>query len=72
MCVRPVLGAGATSLLDLMVYAVARERGEPLLCTGKSFAATESCSTPQLAGLCVTRSAWPDRGMANSAHPEAR
>jgi ribonuclease VapC len=35
-------GHGAPlNLLDLMVYAVARERGEPLLCTGKDFAATD-------------------------------
>ena len=35
-------GSGGTlNLLDLMVYAVAQERGEPLLCTGKSFAATD-------------------------------
>ncbi len=32
---------GALNLLDLMVYAVARERGEVLLCTGKDFAATD-------------------------------
>jgi ribonuclease VapC len=32
---------GALNLLDLMVYAVAKERGEPLLCTGKDFAATD-------------------------------
>lgn len=35
-------GSGGTlNLLDLMVYAVAQERGEPLLCTGKDFAATD-------------------------------
>src|SRR3546814_20148468 len=28
---------GPLNLLDLMVYAVARERGEPLLCTRKDF-----------------------------------
>ena len=32
---------GPLNLLDLMVFAVARERGEPLLCTGKDFAATD-------------------------------
>ncbi len=32
---------GALNLLDLMVYAVAKERDEPLLCTGKDFAATD-------------------------------
>lgn len=35
-------GAGGTlNMLDLMVYAVAKERAEPLLCTGKDFAATD-------------------------------
>lgn len=42
----PVYGSGngnggPLNLLDLMVYAVAKERGEPLLCTGKDFAATD-------------------------------
>lgn len=32
---------GTLNLLDLMVYAVAKERGEPLLCTGKDFAAAD-------------------------------
>lgn len=32
---------GILNLLDLMVYAVAKERGEPLLCTGKDFAVTD-------------------------------
>jgi ribonuclease VapC len=32
---------GRLNLLDLMVYAVAKERGERLLCTGKDFAATD-------------------------------
>lgn len=32
---------GLLNLIDLMVYAVAKERGEPLLCTGKDFAATD-------------------------------
>ncbi len=32
---------GLLNLLDLMVYAVAKERGESLLCTGKDFATTD-------------------------------
>ena len=32
---------GLLNLTDLMVYAVAKERAEPLLCTGKDFAATD-------------------------------
>lgn len=32
---------GLLNLLDLMVYAVAKERAEPLLCTGKDFATTD-------------------------------
>ena len=32
---------GMLNLLDLMVYAVASERGAPLLCTGKDFATTD-------------------------------
>lgn len=32
---------GTLNLLDLMVYAVAKERDESLLCTGKDFAATD-------------------------------
>jgi ribonuclease VapC len=32
---------GVLNLLDLMVYAVAKEREEPLLCTGKDFATTD-------------------------------
>ena len=32
---------GTLNLLDLMVYAVAKERVEPLLCAGKDFAATD-------------------------------
>lgn len=32
---------GTLNLLDLMVYAAARDRGEPLLCTGKDFVATD-------------------------------
>ena len=37
-------GNGRGGLLnfgDLMVYAVAKERGEPLLCTGRDFASTD-------------------------------
>jgi len=42
----PIYGSGNANggmlnLLDLMVYAVAKERNEPLLCTGKDFAATD-------------------------------
>jgi ribonuclease VapC len=32
---------GVLNLLDLMVYAVAKARGEALLCTGKDFATTD-------------------------------
>ncbi|MCA9183093.1 MAG: type II toxin-antitoxin system VapC family toxin [Planctomycetales bacterium] len=32
---------GVLNLLDLMVYAIAIERGEPLLCVGKGFTATD-------------------------------
>lgn len=32
---------GSLNVLDLMVYAVAKEREEPLLCTGKDFASTD-------------------------------
>jgi ribonuclease VapC len=32
---------GPLNLLDLMVYAVAKQRDMPLLCTGKDFAATD-------------------------------
>lgn len=32
---------GVLNLLDLMVYAVARERGEPLLFTGRDFTTTD-------------------------------
>lgn len=31
---------GSLNLLDLMVYAVARRLGLPILCTGRDFAAT--------------------------------
>lgn len=37
-------GNGRGGLLnfgDLMVYAIAKERGEPLLCTGRDFASTD-------------------------------
>lgn len=33
---------GPLNLLDLMVYAVAKERDEAILCTGKDFAATDA------------------------------
>lgn len=32
---------GVLNLLDLMVYAVAKQRGQPLLCTGDDFALTD-------------------------------
>lgn len=32
---------GVLNLLDLMVYAFAKDYGEPLLCTGKDFATTD-------------------------------
>jgi ribonuclease VapC len=32
---------GVLNLLDLMVYAVAKDYSEPLLCTGKDFATTD-------------------------------
>ena len=32
---------GVLNLLDLMAYAVAKDYGEPLLCTGKDFATTD-------------------------------
>ena len=32
---------GRLNILDLMVYAVAKERDEPLLCTGRDFATTD-------------------------------
>jgi ribonuclease VapC len=31
---------GMLNLIDLMVYAVAVDRGQPILCTGRDFAAT--------------------------------
>ncbi len=32
---------GKLNFGDLMVYAIAKERGEPLLCTGSDFASTD-------------------------------
>jgi len=32
---------GTLNFGDLMVYALAKQRGEPLLCTGRDFAATD-------------------------------
>jgi ribonuclease VapC len=32
---------GTLNFGDLLVYAVAKDRGEPLLCTGRDFAATD-------------------------------
>lgn len=32
---------GLLNFGDLMVYAIAKERGEPLLCTGRDFASTD-------------------------------
>lgn len=37
---------GVLNLLDLMVYAAAKERDEPLLCTGKDFATTDVALHP--------------------------
>lgn len=37
---------GMLNLLDLMVYAVAKARNEPVLCTGKDFAATDIAIHP--------------------------
>ena len=37
---------GVLNLLDLMVYAVAKERGEPLLCTGNDFSTTDLVMHP--------------------------
>lgn len=40
-------GQGDTlNLLDPMVYAVARERDEPLLCTGSEFATSDAATIP--------------------------
>ena len=33
---------GTLNLLDLMVYAVAKRTGQPILCTGNDFAATDA------------------------------
>lgn len=38
---------GTLNLLDLMVYAVARERDMAILCTGEDFAATDARIHPQ-------------------------
>jgi ribonuclease VapC len=51
MTAEPVHGSGNATggllnLLDLMVYAVAKARGEPVLCTGKDFAATDIALHP--------------------------
>jgi len=47
---------GTLNLLDLMVYAVGKDRSEPLLCTGKDFAATDRFAPGKPAmvnpGLC--------------------
>jgi ribonuclease VapC len=32
---------GLLNFSDLMVYAIAKDRGEPLLCTGRDFASTD-------------------------------
>lgn len=32
---------GVLNLLDLMVYAVAKDRGEPILCTGRDYSSTD-------------------------------
>ena len=32
---------GSLNFGDLLVYAIAKQRGEPLLCTGRDFAATD-------------------------------
>ena len=37
---------GTLNLLDLMVYAVAKRMGLPILCTGKDFAATDAAIHP--------------------------
>jgi ribonuclease VapC len=37
---------GKLNFGDLMVYAVAKERGEPLLCTGNDFASTDIAIHP--------------------------
>ena len=33
---------GKLNLLDLMVYAVAKRTGRPILCTGRDFASTDA------------------------------
>ena len=47
----PIYGSGNATggllnLLDLMVYAVAKARDEPVLCTGKDFGATDIAIHP--------------------------
>jgi ribonuclease VapC len=37
---------GSLNLLDLMVYAVAKERGAPLLCNGNDFGTTDLALHP--------------------------
>ncbi len=37
---------GVLNLIDLMVYAVAIDRGEPILCTGRDFATTDAAIHP--------------------------
>lgn len=37
---------GLLNLLDLMVYAVARQRGMPILCTGKDYPKTDAMIHP--------------------------
>lgn len=37
---------GTLNMLDLMVYAVARRMGLPILCTGKDFSATDAVLHP--------------------------
>lgn len=37
---------GPLNMLDLMVYAVAKRTGRPILCTGRDFAATDAAIHP--------------------------
>jgi ribonuclease VapC len=37
---------GLLNMLDLMVYAVAKRTGRPILCTGRDFAATDALIHP--------------------------
>ena len=41
---------GQLNILDLMVYAVAKARGEPLLCVGRDFATTDLIMHPASRG----------------------